>query len=68
MLNMAIADDNLNFSKALINSINSTINNIRIITLTTDGEETINILKSSDNIDIILLDLKMPVMIYCVMT
>lgn len=68
MLNMAIADDNLNFSKALINSINSTINNIRIIALTTDGEETINILKSSDNIDIILLDLKMPVMIYCVMT
>ncbi len=62
MLNMAIADDNLNFSKALINSINSTINNIRIIALTTDGEETINILKSYDNIDIILLDLKMPVM------
>lgn len=62
MLNMAIADDNLNFSKAIMNSINSNNSNIRVIALMTDGKETINILKSSDNIDLILLDLKMPTM------
>lgn len=60
MLNILIADDNIYYAKMLMDQIYSTNDNVRVCNITIDGEETLKILSENSNIDIFLLDLKMP--------
>ncbi|MBQ9297795.1 MAG: response regulator [Clostridia bacterium] len=59
MVNVLIADDNFVFAKKLMDYIN-TNDKVRVIGISVDGEEALNKLNTNDDIDIILLDLKMP--------
>lgn len=59
MFNMLIVDDNIFYAKKLVNIIGDNIENIRIFNVATSGFEAINMLQK-DNIDIVLLDLRMP--------
>lgn len=60
MLNMLVVDDNIFFSKILINQVVQSNSNLRLCMIATDGKEAIDILKKQ-KIDIILLDLKLPI-------
>lgn len=60
MINVLIADDNIDFAINLMNYINEKNENIKVCNISKDGKETIEILNSKSNIDIILLDYKMP--------
>lgn len=60
MLNLLIADDDIYYAKFLMEQINKQNNSVRVINIAVDGEETLNILNTMDEIDIFLLDLKMP--------
>lgn len=60
MLNMLVVDDNIYFSKTLINSIVQSNSELRLCMLATDGQEAINAI-NKNTIDIILLDLKLPI-------
>lgn len=61
MVNVLVVDDNFNYSKNLINIIAKDNPRIRLYNICTDGKEAINIITSKqDDIDIILLDLKLP--------
>lgn len=59
MVNILIADDNLVFSKNLINNILGN-EDVKICKICTNGKEVLDIL-SNQEIDIIILDLLMPV-------
>ena len=59
MINVLIADDNIYYVKNLINYIAKKNEKIRIISISTDGEETFKYLREG-KIDILLLDLDMP--------
>lgn len=60
MVNILIADDNIEFAKLLVNDIVSTNENLRIVKIATNGKETLELM-NKDKIDIVLLDLKMPI-------
>ncbi len=62
MINILIADDNIYYAKSIMNVINNYINNVKVINIATDGKEAIDKLNKDDNIDIVLLDLKMPIL------
>lgn len=57
MLNMLVVDDNIYFSKTLINNIVQSNPNLRLCMIATDGQEATNAIKNT--INIILLDLKL---------
>jgi len=59
MINLLVADDNMHYSKNLINYLMSKNNEIRLINVSTDGQEVINNI-CTQTIDILMLDLKMP--------
>ncbi len=61
MTNILIADDNFYYARNLMSYINSVSKNARVCSITMDGKETIDILNKTENIDIVLLDLKMPI-------
>ncbi len=61
MVNVLIVDDNIYFAKSLMNYINQKNQNIRVCGLIEDGQTTLNILNNKNNIDIILLDYKIPI-------
>ena len=60
MVNVLIADDNVDYAITLMNYINEQNNNIRVCNITKDGKETLKLLNLKNNIDIILLDYQMP--------
>lgn len=60
MVNILIADDNINYAINLMNYINKTNKNIKVCNISKNGKETLEILNNKNNIDIILLDYKMP--------
>lgn len=61
MVNVLVVDDNLNYSKNLINIITNQNPKIRLCSICTNGEEVINMITNhQESIDIILLDLKLP--------
>lgn len=60
MINLLIADDNLNYVVSLVNTLNKRNDEIKVIGIAKNGKEAIEIINKIDNIDIILLDLKMP--------
>lgn len=60
MVNVLIADDNIEYAINLMNYINDKNTNIKVCNITKDGKETIEILNSKNYIDVVLLDYKMP--------
>ena len=61
MVNVLIADDNINYATSLMNYINMHNDNIRVCNISRNGKEALNILNSNDNVDAVLLDFKMPI-------
>ena len=61
MINVLIADDNVDYAVNLMNNINERNENIKVCNITQNGKDTLEILNSKDNIDVILLDYKMPI-------
>lgn len=59
MYNLLIADDNIDFSKSLINVLMKQLPNVRLLSLSTDGKETLDLL-FNNSIDLLILDLDMP--------
>lgn len=60
MINVLIADDNVDYAINLMNYINNKNENIKVFNIAKNGKETIEILNCNNNIDVILLDYKMP--------
>lgn len=60
MVNILIIDDNIDFSKKLMIYMNNKSDFLRVYGIATDGEEAIKLLNKLINIDLIILDLKMP--------
>lgn len=61
MINVLVVEDNLYYSKNLINLLLSTNKNVKLYKIITDGKEAINTIKTeNNNIDIVLLDLSLP--------
>ena len=60
MINILIADDNIFFAKKLMDYIN-TYENIKVTNIAIDGKETLDLLNNKEDIDVFLLDLKMPI-------
>lgn len=61
MLNVLIADDNIDYAINLMNYINEDNSIVRVCNIAKDGKKTIDILNNENNIDIILLDYQMPI-------
>lgn len=61
MVNVLIADDNWNYARNLMSFINEKSNKVRVTNITINGEETLKVLNGNNLIDIVLLDLKMPI-------
>ena len=59
MVNILIIDDNIFYAKKLMDYINKS-NKIKVLNIAINGEEAIKLLNTNNNIDIFLLDLKMP--------
>ena len=60
MINVLIADDNVEYAGNVMNYINRKNENIKICNIAKDGKETLEILNLKNNIDVVLLDYKMP--------
>lgn len=60
MVNILIADDNIDYAINLMNYINEKNENIKVCNIAKNGKETLKILNDTDNIDLVLLDYKMP--------
>lgn len=60
MLNVLIADDNIYYVKNLVNFVISKNSNIKIVNIASTALEVLKAIKENPNIDLILLDLKMP--------
>lgn len=60
MVNVLIVDDNIFFAKKLMDYIN-TYKNIKVLNIAVDGKEALDLLNNKEDIDIFLLDLKMPI-------
>ena len=56
MVNVLIADDNVDYAINLMNYINEKNENIKVCNIAKNGKETLEILNLKDNIDVILLD------------
>ena len=61
MVNILIIEDNVHFATVLMNYINNKNENIKVCAIAKDGKEALEILKTRKNIDVILLDLKIPI-------
>lgn len=62
MINVLIADDNVEYAVNLMNYINEKNDNIKVFNIAKNGQETLEILNLKNNIDVILLDYKMPIL------
>jgi len=61
MVNVLVVEDNIYYSKNLINIICDSNPNMRLYKISTDGKDAMNIIKTQkSDIDIIILDLKLP--------
>lgn len=61
MLNVLIADDDIDYAINLMNYINENNTIVRVCSIAKDGQKTLDILNDDNNIDIILLDYQMPI-------
>lgn len=61
MVNVLVIEDNFYYSKNLINVMSDANSKMRLYKISTDGKEAIDVIRNIENdIDIILLDLKLP--------
>ena len=60
MVNILIIEDNLHYAINLMNQLNKK-KNIKVLNVAKDGEEALNILTNKNDIDLILLDLCLPI-------
>lgn len=62
MINVLLIDDDFSICKHLMRYINrnENVKDVRVLDIAADGEEALNILNNTDDIDIFVLDLKMP--------
>lgn len=60
MINVLIADDNIEYAVNLMNYINEKNKNIKICKITKNGKETLEFLNLKNDIDVVLLDYQMP--------
>lgn len=60
MVNILIADDNIDYAINLMNYINDKNEKLKVCNIAKDGKETLEILNANNRIDVILLDYKMP--------
>lgn len=60
MINVLIADDNIDYAVNLMNYINEKNSNIKVCNIAKNGQETLELLNLKNDIDVILLDYKMP--------
>lgn len=61
MVNVLVVEDNFYYSKSLINVLSDANPKMRLYKISTNGKEAIDIIENQkNNIDIILLDLKLP--------
>lgn len=60
MVEILIVDDNINYAISLMNYINMENSNIKVFAVAQNGDEALEILGQNSNIDVILLDLKLP--------
>lgn len=61
MVNVLVVEDNIYYSKSLINILSDACPKMRLYKIYTNGREALDIIKSPKNdIDIILLDLNLP--------
>lgn len=58
MINLLIADSNIEYIKKIMYIINSTFDNVRIFNISTSAYETLEILNNSNDIDIVLLEMQ----------
>lgn len=61
MVNILIVDDNLEYAIRLMNYINKKNENIKVCGIAENGKKALDILNSRNDIDIVLLDLNMPI-------
>ncbi len=60
MINILIVEDNIRYAVNLMNYINNYNKDIKVCNIAKNGKETLEILNNKNNIDVILLDYKMP--------
>lgn len=60
MINVVIADDNMEYAINLMNYINNKTKNIKVCGIAKNGKEAVEILNMRKDIDIVVLDYKMP--------
>lgn len=60
MINILIAENDITYTKTLLTAVNRINTIAKVYNISTDGEETLNLLNNDDNIDLVLLDLKLP--------
>lgn len=61
MINILIIDDNIYYAKKLMDLINEYNSSIRVCSIAINGKEAIKMLNEKNDIDIFLLDLKLPI-------
>lgn len=61
MVKVLMADDNVEYVIGLMNDINKKNENIKVCNIAKNGKEAVEILNTREDIDIILLDYKMPI-------
>lgn len=61
MLNFVVADNNLHSLKILINYLSLKNKNLKLLNICTNGHEVVKTLKNN-NVDILILDLKIPIL------
>ena len=59
MINVLIADNDVNYAIMLMNRLNSINNNIKVFNIAIDKNSTINIINNNNNIDVVVLALPM---------
>lgn len=61
MINLLIADDNISYAINLMNYIHEKNENVKVCSIAKNGKEALELLNMEDDIDIVLLDYKMPI-------
>ncbi len=59
MVNVLIVEDNIYYAKSLMDLINN--EKVRVCNIAINGMEALNIIQRNEAIDVILLELKMPI-------
>ena len=59
MVNILIADNDINYAVNLMNKLNEVNNNIKVLNISNNENATLNIINNYDNIDLVVFALQM---------